>query len=209
MTSLTLLLSLLVVDALSILSPGPNILLVTQVAAERSRRQALCVAAGMAAAGIAWAALALTGLTALFELLPSLQTAIRIAGAAYLTWIGFRLLRSTLGRPQVEAVTAAPAPVPGSALRGFAQGFATSLLNPKAAAYFGSIFVLFVPHAAPLWVKLAAVGIVGGNAVLCYGVVALLFSTDRVKAGYLALRRPIDRLCGLLMLGFGGRLIAG
>lgn len=207
MTTLSLLLSLLVVDALSILSPGPNILLVTQVAAERSRRQALCVAAGMAAAGIAWAALALTGLTALFELLPSLQTAIRIAGAAYLMWIGFRLLRSTLGKPQAEAVMTTPAL--GSALRGFAQGFATSLLNPKAAAYFASIFVLFVPHAAPLWVKLATVGIVGGNAVLCYGLVALLFSTDRVKAGYLALRRPIDRLCGLLMLGFGGRLIAG
>lgn len=207
MTALTLLLSLLVVDALSILSPGPNILLVTQVAAERSRRQALCVAAGMAAAGVTWAALAMTGLAALFELLPSLQAAIRIAGAAYLIWIGFRLLRSTLGKPQ--ATTTSPAPVPGSALRGFLQGFATSLLNPKAAAYFGSIFVLFVPHTAPLWVKLAAVGIVGGNAVLCYGVVALLFSTERVKNGYLALRRPIDRLCGLLMVGFGGRLIAG
>jgi threonine/homoserine/homoserine lactone efflux protein len=207
MTTLTLLLSLLVVDALSILSPGPNILMVTQVAAERSRRQALCVAAGMAAAGVTWAALALTGLAALFELLPSLQTAIRIAGAAYLIWIGFRLLRSTIAKPQ--AATTAAAPIPGSALRGFLQGFATSLLNPKAAAYFGSIFVLFVPHTAPLWVKLAAVGIVGGNAVLCYGTVALLFSTDRVKAGYLALRRPIDRLCGLLMVGFGGRLIAG
>lgn len=209
MTAFTLLLSLLVVDALSILSPGPNILLVTQVAAERSRRQALCVAAGMAAAGVTWAALAMTGLAALFELQPSLQAAIRIAGAAYLMWIGLRLLRSTLGKPQVAPITAAPAAVPGSALRGFLRGFATSLLNPKAAAYFGSIFVLFVPHTAPLWVKLAAVGIVGGNAVLCYGLVALLFSTDRVKAGYLALRRPIDRPCGLLMVGFGGRLIAG
>lgn len=205
MTTVTLLLSLLVVDVLSILSPGPNILLVTQVAAERSRRQALWVSAGMAAAGVTWAALAMTGLAALFELLPSLQTGIRLAGAAYLIWIGFRLLRSTGGGSQ-PAVTA---PIPAPGLRGFLQGFATSLLNPKAAAYFGSIFVLFVPHAAPLWAKLAAVGIVGGNAVLCYGVVALLFSTDRVKAGYLALRRPIDRLCGLLMLGFGGRLIAG
>lgn len=205
MTALTLLLSLLVIDALSILSPGPNILLVTQVAAERSRRQALCVAAGMAAAGVVWAALAMTGLAALFELLPSLQAAIRIAGAAYLIWIGVRLLRSTFGRLQ----PAGTAPMPASGLRGFLQGFVTSLLNPKAAAYFGSIFVLFVPHTAPLWVKLAAVGVVGGNAVLCYGAVALLFSTDRVKAGYLALRRPIDRLCGLLMVGFGARLIAG
>lgn len=49
----------------------------------------------------------------------------------------------------------------------------------------------------------------GGNALLCYGLVAMLFSAARVKRGYMAMRRPIDRLCGALMAVFGVKLIAG
>jgi threonine/homoserine/homoserine lactone efflux protein len=204
MDAFALLLSLFIVDSLAIVSPGPNVLLVTQAAMERSRRQALFVALGMASGGLAWAGLAASGLSAVFEVLPSLQTAIRVAGALYLIWLGVRLWRAS-----ARATTAAPADAPSSGLarHPFVRGFVTSALNPKALAYFASIFVVLVPADTPAWLRAASIALVFVDALLWYGLAALLFSTPRVVRGYAALRRPIDRACALFMTAFGIRLM--
>jgi threonine efflux protein len=202
MSPLTPLLSLFAVDFLAILSPGPNILLITQTAVERSRWHAMVASFGLTAASLLWACLALTGLSVLFEIMPSLQTAIRIAGAAYLVYLGIRLWRA----PALQSGEAGP--LEAGAVRGaFLRGFATGILNPKSLAYFASIFVLFVPADAPIGVSLAAVAIVAFDNLVVYGLAAVLFSTPRVRKGYVALRRPIDRVCGTLMMAFGAKLI--
>src|SRR5262249_35561060 len=72
------LLSLLAVDLLAILSPGPSILLVSQTAVERSRWQAIVVGCGITAGSVFRATLALSGLSVLFALVPLLQTATRL-----------------------------------------------------------------------------------------------------------------------------------
>lgn len=202
------LLSLFVIDSLAIVSPGPNILLVVHAAAERDRRGALLIALGLATAGAMWALIAVTGLTAIFELLPSLQTGIRIAGAAYLLYLALRLWRSHSG-PQAEVggAPANPAATPRPAHKALLGGFVTSLLNPKSLAYFGSIFVLLVPADAGLPLRAAAVLLVFVDALLWYGLAAWLFSTPRVIKGYMALRRPIDRACAALMAAFGVKLM--
>jgi threonine/homoserine/homoserine lactone efflux protein len=203
MSSLLLLLSLAAVDLLSIVSPGPNILLVTQTAVDRGRKQALFATIGIMAASLTWASLALLGLTALFEVLPSLQTALRIAGAVFLIYLGVRLWRSA-------AVShALPEPSTGrAATRSALRGFATGILNPKSLTYFGTIFVLFVPADAPFETRLAALAVVALDGFVVYGLAAMVFSTDGVKQAYLALRRPIDRVCAAVMTVFGARLIS-
>lgn len=198
------LLSLFVIDSLAIVSPGPNILLVVHAAAEQDRRGALLIALGLAAAGAMWALVAVSGLTAVFEALPSLQTAIRIAGAAYLLYLATRLWRSRSG-PRLEVTTMPAAAQP--AYKALLRGWVTSLLNPKSLAYFASIFVLLVPADASTSLRAAAVVLVFFNALLWYGLAAWLFSTPRVIKGYLALRRPIDRACATLMAAFGIKLM--
>ena len=81
------------------------------------------------------------------------------------------------------------------------------MLNPKALAYFGSIFVLVVPPNASIGVRCAAVAVVGADATFWYGLAAVLFSMPAVRKGYLALRRPIDRICGTIMIAFGAKLM--
>jgi threonine efflux protein len=202
MSTLSLLLALFAVDSLAILSPGPGLLLVAQTAIEHRRRHALTVALGMAAAGLLWAGVAVSGLVALFALVPSLQSAIRVAGAAYLVYIGVRVWRNA-GAQTDGAIVQAAQPAMHKA---FVRGFVTSLLNPKALAYFASIFVLFVPADASPSLRAGAVAIVVADGMLWYGLIALLFSTAAVRNKYLALRRPIDRACGALMTLFGLRL---
>lgn len=204
MTAAAVLLPLFLVDSLSILSPGPGILLVTQAAAERSRRDALAATLGLAVGGFAWACLAVTGLTVLFEVLPTLQTTIRLGGALFLLYLAVRLWRSRGGPATIAGAHETRAPSLG---RAFLQGLGTSALNPKALAYFASIFVVLVPADAPAWVRGAGVSLVFADTLLWYGLAALLFSTPRVVRGYLALRRPIDRACAVLMAAFGVKLM--
>jgi threonine efflux protein len=202
MTTILLLLSLAAVDILSIASPGPNILLVTQTAVEHGRTRALLAVSGIMAGSMIWAALALTGLTALFEVLPSLQTVLRIVGAAFLIYIGVKLWRKPIEQLATPDVAAN-----GSAVKSVLRGFATSTLNPKSLTYFGTIFVLFVPAGASVDFRLAAFAIVALDGFLVYGLVAALFSTESAKAAYLRLRRPIDRVCGAIIGAFGLNLL--
>jgi threonine efflux protein len=203
MNTWTILLTLFAIDGLAILSPGPNIFLVTQAAAQHHRRHALLVAVGMAVGGLMWATLAVTGLSAVFEWMPSLQAALRVAGAAFLIYIGVRLWRASYGPDSAPVDT----PVSPALHKAFLQGLGTSVLNPKTLAYFSSIFVVLVPADATPGLRAAAVALVAADALLWYGLAALLFSAPAVSRRYLALRRPIDRACALLMMGFGVRLV--
>lgn len=201
MSAWMLLASLAAVDLLAIISPGPNMLIVTKAAVENGRGRALMVGYGLLAASLVWASIALMGLTALFEVLPSLQTALRLAGAAFLVYLGIRLLRSPAVPPQSDA-----APEHAAAGRAVMQGFVTGILNPKSLTYFGTIFVLFIPAEAPAELRLSALAVVAVDGLIVYGLAALLFSRESVKRGYLALRRPIDRVCGAVMMVFAGKL---
>jgi threonine efflux protein len=197
-----LLLSLAAVDIAAIASPGPGILLVTQTAVGQGRRRALICMLGITAGSAVWAGVALTGLTVLFDILPSLQTVLRYAGAAFLIYLGIRLWRTPADTPALPTAEHGPA-----LSRIVLRGLATSLLNPKALTYFATIFVLFVPADASTEWRLASLGVVVVDHLLVLGLAAVLFSTDTVRNFYLALRRPIDRACGAVIVAFGTKLI--
>jgi threonine efflux protein len=200
MSPIFMLASLAAVDLLSILSSGPNILLVMKNAAERGRSVALTTGYGILTASLIWAGLALMGLTALFEIMPSLQTVLRLAGAAYLVYPGVRLMRSS-PPDSGEAELAAH-----NATHSFLQGFITGILNPKSLTYFATIFVLFVSADASPEFRASAFAVVAVDGLIVYGLAALLFFRETVKRSYLALRRLIDRICGAVMMGFAGKL---
>lgn len=195
------LLTLAAIDIVSILSPGPNVILVTQAAAQDLRR-ACAIAGGLAVAGALWAVAAIAGLEALFRAMPVLQDVLRIAAAAYLVYLGLRLWRSP-GNDSAGA-TGNSNDNPWRALR---SGLLVGLLNPKVLAYFGSIFLLLLPAGAPAGVKVAAVIIVLFDALLVYGCLILLMSTPAVRRRYNAVSRPINRVLGVLLALLGGRLL--
>jgi threonine efflux protein len=202
MTSMTLLLSLAAVDLLSIATPGPNVLLVTQTAVKHGRVRAMCAVAGILAGSLIWAGFTLMGLTAFLAVVPFLETMLRIAGAAFLICMGVQLMRKPTAQPATGDVAAST-----SAVRAMLHGFATGALNPKSLAYFGTIFVLFVPADASAAYRVSAFAIVIFDGILVYGAMAMLFSTGAARSGYLAVRRPIDRVCGALIAAFGIRLM--
>jgi threonine efflux protein len=202
MTYLPLFLSLFAVDLLAAMSPGPNFVLVTQSAVHQSRQYSLAIVCGFVVANLAWCSAVVLGLQKLFHLQPWLYDAIRVVGGGYLILLGVQLLW-TNERPVRGEQALLHRSVPSA----FARGLLTNLSNPKSAIYFGGIFALFLKPGTSAWVQTVAISIVLFDTLLWYGSVALLLSAARMQRFYANTRRPIERVAGAVMTGFGARLV--
>lgn len=193
-----------VANFLGIVSPGPAFLLVTRAAAGHSRAVGVATGFGVAAAVLLWALAATFGVAALMTRFAAIYGAIQLAGGLYLIWLGLMAWRHADSEPGKRA---AP-PAPTRFGRAMLSGFALTLGNPKVVIFFGSIFVALLPQDAPLWVQLAALGIVAVQETLWYTTVALLFSRPGVQAVYQRLRGRIEQLLGAIFIGLGARLVS-
>lgn len=187
---------------LGCVSPGPDLIAVTSHALAR-RRAGLFAAFGIATSHAMWAALAVFGLGLILAKLAWLYAAIRIAGAVYLVYLGLKTLAS-LSKPasQMDVSTMQVS----SERQAYRRGLLVGLTNPKAAAFFGSLFITVLPAHAPLWVHAATLGIVASISLIWFSVMAILFSTKSVQHGYSRLRKPIDAIMGTILLGLGTKL---
>jgi len=186
---------------LACVSPGPDFVAVSS-AALVDRRTGVLTALGVSLGCVSWAVLAVFGLGVVLTELGWLYSAVRLFGAAYLIWLGARMLLSA--RHQV------PAPVVERATHdhrdAFRRGFLVNVANPKAAAFFGSLFVTVLPADAPGWVHLATVLVVAGVAGTWFVLLALLFSVGSVRTAYIRARRAVDAVMGAVLMALGAKL---
>jgi threonine/homoserine/homoserine lactone efflux protein len=133
---------------------------------------------------------------------PWLFGAVKILGGAYLVYLGISLW---IGRGHGSSKALRNAA--GSGASGYIRGVLTNLTNPKSAAYYGSIFALFMGPDAPSWVQAAAVVYVTASSIAWYAAVAAFFSSDGIRRWYDLVRRPIDRVAGAVLVTFGARLM--
>jgi threonine/homoserine/homoserine lactone efflux protein len=120
------------------LTPGPDLLYITARSLGQGWRAGAASSLGIAAGCLVHTAAAALGISALLQAAPLAYDAIRLAGAAYLVWLGVQALR-----PRAAAAGVAALP-PESLRRVFWQGFATNVLNPKVALFF----LAFLPQFA-------------------------------------------------------------
>lgn len=181
----------------AVASPGPNFFLATQLALAGKRALGLRVALGIATGSATWATLTMVGVAALLAHAAWLQLAIRLFAALYLAWFGSKLIRGALAG---GASGVAIARLPATDAEAYRAGLTTCLTNPKAAAFWTSIFGAMFPLDAPLWMYPATVIVVATICAGWYFGVACLLSTARVQAGYARVRRPIDAVLGTVLL---------
>ena len=187
----------------TVLSPGPNFLATIHMTVVRSRRAGLLVVAGISVGTTLWATASLVGLGLLFQTTAWLYQLVKVAGAAYLIFLGLRLILtakhtgSHLGAASIMADRGA-----------FRRGLLTDLSNPKAAAFFTSLFAVSVPPAAPLWYDVTIVALVVAIAAGWYAVVALAAGLQPVVVMYRKAGRALAYLTGAVFMGLGIRLAA-
>lgn len=193
-----------------IAAPGPDSLSVLSIGLARGRREAMQFATGVGAGCLThtlWAAL---GVAAAVAASQTLFTALKLAGAACLLWLGVSALRSPGSLVAQRGAIPGGAAMPAvSGHRRFVQGLVNNSLNPKVMLFFIAFLPQFVdPAEGPVSIQMLALG-AGFAAMTACAYVALGFASGRV--GELLLRRPalgrhLDRLVGVLFVGLALRL---
>lgn len=198
--SFNILLALAGVLFLSVASPGPNFLIVTSTAVA-SRYAGIMTGLGLAAASGTWALIAIAGLSLIVTHVAWVNTAIRLAGALYLIWLGFKMIRTARQPLAVAGVAAA------SGWAAAKKGYLVSMTNPKAIAFYGSIFAVMVPAHASAWFDIAVIVVSIGISGAWYCAMALLASHPAVRQALFRRKAALDTGAGLLLIALGGRML--
>lgn len=142
MIELSAALGVLVIALGMVLTPGPNMIYLASRAISQGRRAGLVSLGGTAVGFLCYLVAATAGLSALFVAVPAAYTTVKIAGALYLAWLAWSMLRPG-GRSPFE-----PRPLePESDARLFGMGLLTNLLNPKIALMYAALLPQFVNPA--------------------------------------------------------------
>ena len=200
---------------LIVLLPGPNSLYVMTVASRHGIRAGYLGACGIFLGDTVLMVLAVSGAASLLKATPWLFDALKYAGAGYLAWLGWGLLRAAWQRWRSPAppVASQDAPEPAEAARHpLRVALTISLLNPKAILFFVSFFIQFVsPQAPNPALSFVLLGII---VQLCSAIYLslLIFAGARLAAA-VRRRRRLSALAtgsvGGLFIGFGAKLAAG
>ncbi|MEU4120330.1 LysE family translocator [Kitasatospora sp. NPDC028055] len=196
----------LLTTLVAMVTPGPDMLFVLGCGIRGGARAGLLATAGVATSEAVHIALAAAGLSAFFAAAPTAFTALRLAGAAYLVYLGVQAIRHR-GQERFESAGANGV----SGRRAYVRGLLTNLVNPKMVTFTIAFLPQFVdPALGRVWLQFLVLGAV------FIAVEFLVDGTVGVLAGRIggwldrraAARRRLDVATGGLFIGLGVRLAA-
>jgi threonine/homoserine/homoserine lactone efflux protein len=186
-----------------LLSPGPNFLVLTRVAATESRRHGIVTAVGITSASTLYATLAVAGVGLLLAHSPKAQFALQAAGGAYLLYKGLNLVRRAAPMQTGLVAVIGKQSLP----QAYLNGLLTNLTNPQALVFFGSVFAALLSPDLKPWAKPAGV-LTAATASLSVNLMTVaVFSYPGVQRRYVLAKAWIDRVSGVLLGGFGVGLL--
>jgi threonine/homoserine/homoserine lactone efflux protein len=193
------------VAALVIVTPGPDTALTMRNALLGGRRAGVATAAGVVSGLTVWTVAASVGLAALLVASEPAFVALKLAGAAYLVFLGVQsLIHAWRGRPREQIPRGGPRLGPRAAWR---QGLLNDLGNPKIAVFFTTLLPQFAPAHGPAFASLLAFGLL--FCAMTFGWLCV-YSAVVARAGR-ALRRPrirraLDAAMGATLVALGVRV---
>jgi threonine/homoserine/homoserine lactone efflux protein len=205
------LLAFLGVSFIVIATPGPDTAMTIRNTLLGGRIAGVSTAVGVAVGQTVWAFATSLGIVALLIASEPGFVAVKYAGAAYLVCLGVQALREATrpSVPQAGAPAGHPAPRRLTRFRAFRQGVVSDLGNPKMAVFFASLLPQFVPSGGASFGAFLLRGCLFALMTLAWltlyaAVVAKI--GDFLRRG--AIRRAVEGLTGLVLVGLGLRLAA-
>lgn len=203
MPSTDLLLAFFLTTAVFAFIPGPAMLYVAARTLAADRRAGLMATLGIHLGCYAHVIAAAAGLSILFHLVPVLYLAVKLAGAAYLIFLGIRMFRSR-GQQEPGLV---PALSPKSASRAFLESIAVEVLNPKTAIFFLAFLPQFVDAGAafPVWLQFLILG-TAVNLMFSFADVVCVLAAGLITSRLSrisSLQRNLQRAGGAILVGLG------
>jgi threonine/homoserine/homoserine lactone efflux protein len=206
MPSAELLIAFFATTAVFAYIPGPAMLYAAAQTMARGRLAGLMASLGIHLGCYVHVFAAAAGLSVLFHALPALYLAVKLAGAAYLIWLGFNLLRA-----REDAAASVAGFQPKSGRRAFLESITVEVLNPKTAIFFVAFLPQFIDASAsfPIWLQFVILGT----------IVNLMFSSADMVCVFLAgavvtrlrrsshARRLMQRAGGAVLVGLGAHIV--
>ena len=193
------------VSAVVICTPGQDTALTIRNTFAGGRHGGIATAAGVSAGQALWTIAASAGIVALLSASEPVFRAIKLAGAAYLVYLGLQSLVAA-----VRGHEHSPTPRGGNgttaATRAFRQGLLSNLGNPKMAVFFASLLPQFAPEGSASFVALLALGFLFCSMTFVW---LTLYTVAVTRARTLLggkVRRALDAVTGVVLVALGGRL---
>jgi threonine/homoserine/homoserine lactone efflux protein len=201
------------ISLLVIVTPGQDTALVIRNTLLGERRSGVFTALGVSSGQAIWALAASVGVAALLRASEPAFLAVKLVGTAYLIFLGAQAIRGAFGHGGRNYQRSAGAAAGDSSVRcitpsvALRQGVISNLGNPKMAVFFTSLLPQFTPHGSASFSTALLLGL-----IFCSLTLAWLtgYATVVARAGDFLrrprIRRAIDGLTGVVLLGFGLRL---
>jgi threonine/homoserine/homoserine lactone efflux protein len=202
----TTLLAFAGISLLLAVTPGPDMAVVTKNALAHWRRGVFLTTTGIALALAIWITATAVGLSAIVRGSSELLLVLKLVGAAYLAYLGIRTLIESRRRPG-DLLAGTPPAAPAHVI--FRQGFLSALSNPKLGVFFVTFLPQFVMPGQELLPRLLLLGLI--FAVIGWvwmNVYGLLVTRIRDFITAPRVRQWMERITGVVLLGFGARLAA-
>lgn len=180
--------------------PGPGNLALITSTGKGGLRGGMAATMGVIAGDqvLMWAAVA--GVAALLSTYPVAFSAVQWIGAAYLAWLGFKMLMSKPGDAPVLQM---------QPHHFFRQSLMITLLNPKAIVFYMAFFPLFVdPARHQGFITFGVMAATIAVLTFLYGLIAVLiahFMAERIRSNP-KVSQGLNRLAGMFLIGFGIKL---
>jgi threonine/homoserine/homoserine lactone efflux protein len=201
------LLAFLGVAVLVVITPGPDTAVTVRSTLLAGRRAGLFTALGVVSGQACWTLAASVGITALIVASEPAFVAVKLAGAAYLVWLGVQALRIAAGQRSSDEIAAREqrgALAPSTAYR---HGLLSDLGNPKMAAFFTSLLPQFAPGQHPAFWRMLMLGLVFCALTLAWLVAyTIAVSKARDVLTRPRIRRTIEGITGGVLIGLGIRV---
>ncbi|MCY1401045.1 Threonine efflux protein [compost metagenome] len=196
-------LTVALIHLLAVASPGPDFAVVVRESVAYGRRAGTWTALGVGCGIFIHVAYSLLGIGLIVSQSITLFNALKWAAAAYLFYIGIKALRA---RPVAGGEEQVYVEQERSARAAFVSGFVTNGLNPKATLFFLSLFTVVINPHTPLAVQAGYGVYLACATAVWFALVAMLFSQQRVRAGFARMGHWFDRLMGGVLVALGVKL---
>jgi threonine/homoserine/homoserine lactone efflux protein len=212
-------------------TPGLDTMMVLRASVSGGRLAGFVGGLGINTGCLAWGLAAAAGASELLIASQTAYTALRIVGAAYLTWMGCRALwrsrrrasedaaaparaanernkpSAAMGSPE-NATIGRPENVAPRRLAAFRSGLFTNLLNPKAGVFYMSLLPQFIPRGAPVFstaILLTSIDV--AELLIWFCVLSTAASSLTCRINQASFRRRMEQLTGIVFIGFAVDLI--
>ncbi|KZB54337.1 MULTISPECIES: LysE family translocator [Thalassospira] len=198
--------SFTLVTALLVMSPGPNGVLIAKTVPTSGRAAGFANVAGFVTAFYLHGTLSILGISVILVQSAQLFMMVKIAGAAYLCWVGFKALREAW-RGVKTVAEVAPAKRRRTLLVAYGEGFLTNALNPKVSIFYLAAFPQFIPVGeGAITSAFMLVCVHASINIIWFSTMIILLSRLTGMARNGSFQRALKAVTGSVFIAFGIKL---